>query len=91
MVTATARGKIKTRCTPLSQTLAEPEAALWGQIVWEGLWTCFFARARPRSMKAQLSPGPGGALPALPAPGSTGSLQALPDRQRRLELTHGPS
>lgn len=37
MVTATARGKIKTRCTPLSQKLAEPETALWGWIVWEGL------------------------------------------------------
>lgn len=37
MVTATARGEIKTRCTPLSQMPAKPETALWGQIVWEGL------------------------------------------------------
>lgn len=37
MVTATARGEIKTRCTPLPQKPAKPETALWGRIVWEGL------------------------------------------------------
>lgn len=44
-------------------------------------WTRSFARARPPSSKAQLSPGRGGALPALPAAGQEWAAHGALARQ----------
>lgn len=78
MVTATARGEIKTRCTPLSQTPAKPETALWGRIVWEGLGCAALPLLGPGAQRsAQDRECPAGAAGqewALRAPRPRGSV-----------------
>lgn len=86
MVTATARGKIKTRCTPLSQMRAEPETALWGRIVWEGLGRAPWPVLGPRAGR-QSPASPACAGQERAARGALARQAASPGARARPRLT----